>query len=162
MRFTKLCFVEICLFQWSLYAQSIDLQVFASSEFTDNNYAAWTIGEPLVNPFANANLLISEGFHQPTTGTVGIDNDFASFGVERFPNPTAGRSTLRFSRPPEKPIAITLTSLIGQVVWEGRIPRTMSEFALDLSPFANGLYFLKLVAEDGHQSATLRLEKIDF
>jgi hypothetical protein len=75
-----------------------------------------------------------------------------------FPNPTEGRAT--FKAVFEQPVEATLevVNLLGQRVWASDAQRaTDHTFTLDLVPFADGLYLVRLSAEG--QAMTQKLLK---
>jgi hypothetical protein len=75
-----------------------------------------------------------------------------------FPNPTEGRATFRavFEQPVEATLEVA--NLLGQRVWASDAQRsTEHTFTLDLAPFADGLYLVRLSAEG--QAMTHKLLK---
>lgn len=74
-----------------LSAQTNKPEVFASGgkTATAGSYqVSYTIGEPLTQQFNAGNIVLTQGFHQPIKGFVGIEENF-NLSVQVFPNPTA-------------------------------------------------------------------------
>lgn len=73
-------------------AQTNRPDVFASGGKTataGGTQVSYTIGEPMTQQFNGTSLILTQGFHQPIHGFVGIAENFNP-SVQVFPNPTTG------------------------------------------------------------------------
>ncbi len=74
---------------------------------------------------------------------VGLDNpELNSFGV--FPNPASGMVTLQLPDGYEQAEQLTIFNVLGEIVMQKDISASGSSFAIDVSNFIKGMYFLNI------------------
>jgi Secretion system C-terminal sorting domain len=76
------------------------------------------------------------------------------------PNPACHATILKYYASAEYPMNITVSDITGKVVtnFSGMAVLGQNEFNIDLKSFSKGLYFLKLVGEEGTQMQRLMVE----
>ncbi|WP_367390714.1 T9SS type A sorting domain-containing protein [Lewinella sp. LCG006] len=88
--------------------------------------------------------------------TVGVDDAAFVQTLRIFPNPAKDLATISYSFEESKQLQIKVTNTIGQVVWLQQAPTgPQAQVNIDLSNFANGVYFIEF--NDGEQRLSRRL-----
>lgn len=138
-------------------AESYAIQFSKTEDF---NTVELEIPNILTNSYAIFGLIPNEKYywrvgqvdalneiHWSTIWNFTIDRtDFQVYRV--YPNPTQGNLTLWFDESSENPATITIYNIAGQLMQTYNIERRGKAIELDLSPFQNGLCYLKFVSED--------------
>ncbi|MFK7787021.1 MAG: T9SS type A sorting domain-containing protein [Crocinitomicaceae bacterium] len=119
---------------------------------------SWTLGEPITSTLTNSSAQLTQGFQQSTISLVGISDYDLSYSVEAFPNPSADVVRIRLSENVSEG-SLNLIDPTGKIVLMQDI--TESEFQLDFSPYAQGIYLLNLMDENGTLLHAVRLQKIN-
>lgn len=124
-------------------AQTNRPEVFASGGKTataGGTQVAYTIGEPMTQQFNGISLILTQGFHQPIKGFVGMAENFNP-SVQVFPNPTADEIQVIL---PEGLGTYTMTLYNAQ----GQLVRTFSSAEtkqkISLKEEAAASYFLQI------------------
>jgi hypothetical protein len=154
--FKKCSLLALALLLYStLSAQSTERTVLAnaggSTAIPSGHTVTWTLGESFVATRASATspvLLVTEGFQQPTSGTVPtLDLPDAAGQVTVSPNPADDALRIALSEPPAMPLLITLLDLNGRILRE----EALSDLAttLDLRGLPAALYILRLTDSKG-------------
>lgn len=90
--------------------------------------------------------------------TVDLKENAASLGnnIGILPNPSNGHVQLVFALPKEENVDITITNTVGQIMNKGQYNNVSSQvFNLDLSSYANGVYFVTL--NNGQEKVVKRI-----
>jgi hypothetical protein len=80
--------------------------------------------------------------------SIGIDDISVNLNVSVFPNPTNGRLEIS-CRDKNIPVAVEIFTTIGKKVFSSSLYKT--EHIIDISFLSTGIYFLKLISEDGSE-----------
>ncbi len=87
---------------------------------------------------------------------VGVDDATFAQTLRIFPNPAKEIATISYSFEESKQLQIKVTNTIGQVVWQQQAPTgSQAQVNIDLSNFANGVYFIEF--NDGEHQLSRRL-----
>jgi len=80
---------------------------------------------------------------------VGIEDLYENYAVNLFPNPSSGFLNLTIDGLQNKAVNMIITNLHGQVMMEQNLENVSYGYnqQLDLSSYANGLYFVRLMLE---------------
>lgn len=162
-----------------IFRDSIDIPPVAEFSFNQKNYrvnfintstgvddVTWSFGDSmyatLLNPAYrylqtgtyDVVMVVKNGCGtdtataQITISPNGID-DAAAFGWTAAPNPTASHVMLNWST--IQPVdGVRLLDLQGRLLAEWKINRGVQQWPVDLTKYAQGLYFLQLYDEAGH------------
>lgn len=147
----------------SLSAQSIQPAVIASSGAiytTSTHQLDGTAGEPLIETYTTSNQVLTEGFHQPNlTMTALTPSLMEAAHIEFWPNPTQDLVHLSVPDAGWPDGTLTLTDSKGTTLLSQPLTRTETQTA-DLSGYAVGTYFLRLITADPQFQTTLKIQKI--
>ncbi len=84
-----------------------------------------------------------------TVSNVGIEENSASSLMNLYPNPTTGNVTLEFNLKNSAPLKISLMNISGQVIYSETLNANGAfRKQIDLSGYANGIYYLQAITND--------------
>jgi hypothetical protein len=136
----------------SFRAQSVMPDVIASSGdffFNSSGQIQWTLGEVMVETYANSGNSVNQGFHQSFILGTGI-NTFNPFSLTVFPNPTNRFVSLTVNKS-EESFMISLTDITGKILQSKEFNSADKTIAFDLENYSNGVYFLKVSGSTADQ-----------
>lgn len=85
--------------------------------------------------------------------------DKAFIGVSFAPNPASTQITFDLSQTNLQEIPVYITNALGQTVWQQNLyPTKYSNFAIDISQWTKGIYFVHVKSESSIQSSKLIVE----
>ncbi len=124
-------------------AQTTKPEVFASGGKTATvgaTQVSYTIGEPMTQQFTAGNYILTQGFHQPIKGFVGIAENFNPT-IQIFPNPTTDEIHVIL---PDNPGEYTMSiyNSAGQLV--KTLVSAESKQKISLKEEAAASYFLQI------------------
>jgi disulfide oxidoreductase YuzD len=114
------------------FSQSIDVDVVASSggKFnTENVNLSFTIGETMVETYQQADLMLTQGFHQSTftfTELTNVDN--RALEVSLFPNPATDYVNIKCE---EHGYMYRFIDMDGKVIFDGYLKNDITKLSLD-------------------------------
>lgn len=140
------------------FAQSVSKQVIGATGKTLTNPSlsmSYTVGEPIVGLMSAEGLQLSNGNHAGLNlqALIVEDHNLAA-EIKVFPNPTA--QLLYVSHPNISSFSIQIADLNGKQIYSGTINK---EQPLDITTYANGMYFLILENKATHQKNTYKVIK---
>lgn len=142
-------------------AQAISPDVIASSGscFVSPDVSlSWTLGEPISETDASSTNYLTQGFQQPTSVIITSVNNINQQGnVSAYPNPFTS-SFYVMNNDEGKSLEVELTDMDGKTIFKKSM--TVQEQEFDLSPYANGIYLLKVYNADNQLIQTLKVDKI--
>ncbi|MCP4439821.1 MAG: T9SS type A sorting domain-containing protein [Aureispira sp.] len=129
----------------------LERTVIGSAGFAENVAGPKTlgasIGEPLVQGGISGTYELTEGFQQESITITAVENipEEVSMDVKLYPVPTKGLLNIDFGELNSDELAINVYSVDGQ-----ELPLTVNNVSntvqqLDLSPFNNGMYLIRIV-----------------
>jgi hypothetical protein len=133
--------------------QSLSPFVVASAgDFFLNTQAnaslSFTVGEmSMVQTFQNQGHFLTQGFHQPETNLVGMDEEDMFYEFVIFPNPASADLNFRYRLRHPGLVHMRLINMNGVQVlesYEDRYGSGQTEDAFDVRGLAQGMYFLEV------------------
>lgn len=117
--------------------------------YTENANASlsWSIGETMVETFANSSYTLTQGFHQGSLSVTALINQ-PDFGVDIsvYPNPV--RSVL-YIKTRDAGLHYKILNVSGEAISAGNFETTKSE--INFSAFKPGIYFLQINKHKTHK-----------
>ena len=150
----KLAGFAVASFAWfEAAAQSIAPQVLSNCGASASNASYrmdWTFGEFAIASIGNNEHHITQGFHQPYSGTVSIDEVVPNTTTTWiWPNPAVGELNLGFSGSVKKGTAIRVLSVDGKTLVTSGLTPGRSVTTIPVSALADGSYLLVIEGLDG-------------
>ncbi|QGY45031.1 T9SS type A sorting domain-containing protein [Maribellus comscasis] len=146
----------LTLVTYALQAQEV-ISPSGLTQQTGGYVISWTVGEPVINKVSKGNTILTQGFHQSKLIITAVEELIESINqVNVFPNPTAQFAIIKFDQLPEKNI-YHLFDINGKLLSSKEIKST--ETQIDLTPYANGSYLLKIIQEDNLPIQTFKIFK---
>ena len=80
--------------------------------------------------------------------------DYSVSSVNIYPNPNAGKFTLKFLSEETQAISISVKNVMGQTVLEKKLPNFIGDFneEINISEFSKGVYFVNIQTEKGNKN----------
>ncbi|MFN8396712.1 MAG: T9SS type A sorting domain-containing protein [Bacteroidia bacterium] len=152
-QFRLLAFCIALLALGSVKAQMLTPFVTASAgDFFTNTSAnvslSFTVGEmAMVQTFESvpAGVILTQGFQQPITRLVGVDESPYAFEFVVFPNPASDRLNFRYLLQYPGKVTLSWTDMRGVQVlstWEDQYTGGQVEDGFDTQNISQGMYFL--------------------
>ena len=126
---------------------------------------SWTLGELAINDFFTGFGLLTEGFHQPQLSVQEITSDNAqvtdveAYAISVFPNPVSNSLVVINDTPKSQLFNVILYDTQAKVHYKETILNGESEFTIDVSSLAQGIYFLHFLNPDNEQKQVFRISK---
>lgn len=146
------------------FSQSKTLEVnpAAGDVFTTSDISlSWTIGEGVIETFSNNEIVLTQGFQQPSLKVTLIDeSDQINFQVNIYPNPT--RDLLTINMQSENEIACTaeLFDMSGKLLFRKDLTGREITETLDLSSYSSNVYILRIMDTNRHFYETYKVQKV--
>ncbi len=148
----------------SIFAQIDDLHIVASSgnSFqTTNLELDWTLGEPVIITMENENILLTNGFHQPTYDVISsTSHTDQSIFADIFPNPFTDQLNILVSIEKLNTGNIELIDLTGHCVWDESFSGKKINTHLNSSSLPSGLYFITIANHTGQIAQSFPVVKL--
>lgn len=158
MKRTVLCIILFLPFSFA-NAQSITPEVIATAGehyIGSQAQVSWTMGEVVIETVIGTNAIITQGFHQPDSMVVGVEelaNGNWQFAI--YPNPSRGAFVIEGDA--SLALSMTVYDIIGKEIWKGQM--IGGRRVIDLTGKANGMYFLNVSNEVFNSTYKIQLTK---
>ncbi|NTV84759.1 MAG: T9SS type A sorting domain-containing protein [Bacteroidales bacterium] len=155
----------LCLPYQCLFSQSIQNEVVAAAGddyVLGNNKISWTLGESIIESFQTGNILISQGFHQPSFLFSEIpEQENPGFSANIFPNPAVRYITVNIPAPDDKALfRLTICDVTGKLLLNQAIVSDQ-ENKIDLGQFSEGILFLTIIRIKDGNSQSFKIIRTD-
>lgn len=139
-------------------AQSIERQVIGScgGSFSGGFQVDWTAGETVTATASGGSTILTQGFQQPPQAVNAVKTVVTS-GLLAFPNPTNNLVTVEWKDQIFSG-SLSVFDASGREVMNKKLS-AVSNYQLDLTTMAPGVYNLKLLGED-RKISIVRITKI--
>lgn len=118
---------------------------------------SWTIGEPVTNTVSAGSNTMTQGFQQPWAEVITLVPELTeqTDGISVYPNPTRHVLHVRYPDGSSTGDRIELTDGRGQLLLQDHVQGATTD--LDLSSYASGNYFLRLIGPQGTMKRTFHI-----
>lgn len=162
----KLFSIIIVVLPVVLIAQSAERQVIGSAgNFTSATglQVSNTVGETITTTGSSTSLILTQGFQQPNTSPLAIEDVKLGYVIKAYPNPAHNAVTLDFTTQKSLLLQISLFDIYGKQIQpteqlniNGNIVHTVN-----VSAIPSGNYFIHLTNTDGKLNKNIPFQKID-
>lgn len=127
----------------------------------------WTLGEFAISSLQTSNGWITEGFHQPHLSIQPIPALGAApasslneieYNISLAPNPVRYQLQVKVKHQEAVPMTLQLLHANGSLLIRQPI-ETPTDFELDMSPYASGLYIVQFLEEKGQLIEAYKITK---
>ncbi len=157
-KLTGFQFVSVSL---SSIAQSLTPTVVSSTGDYYVGSAAtlsWTLGEVVTDTYNGTSNQLTQGFHQPDLRFSIIEDLATEMTLNLFPNPTNGLVSFEIKNNFDA-LNIAILDPAGRIIYTSSYA-AQSVLQIDLSTFANGIYYMQVTTESNQKIKTLKIEKL--
>lgn len=110
---------------------------------------SWSLGEPMINTYAQTHNTLTQGFHQPEiqfNSLPAATNPRNTKLLTVFPNPTSGLLKIKLDQSDPKG-RLVIYNLLGDEIEIKPVPK--DSWSIDISEYQPGVYLLKYTSEQG-------------
>ncbi|MCE5347071.1 MAG: T9SS type A sorting domain-containing protein [Bacteroidales bacterium] len=121
-----------------------------------------TSGETMVEIISNPDFVLTQGFQQPGMKVSSMVKPEGN-GVDVYPNPVKDFVYIKFFGDAARNFKIDIISITGTIIYTGTINFAGSYYyiqKIEFEEYRTGLYFVRIVSDDGLISRTFKIEKI--
>ncbi|MBI4929984.1 MAG: T9SS type A sorting domain-containing protein [Bacteroidetes bacterium] len=148
----------ICHFTFYIFAQSFTPDVIGSAgtfATSASGSMSWTIGEVMTETYSSANNFFTQGFHQPESIPISVNEISSSQNISVYPNPTSGEFTVYGL---QSEVQLQIFNSLGQMVFETTVNRKQE--TVNLSG-ANGIYLLNIINKETNTRSSYKINKAE-
>lgn len=164
MKTIKLLVITLCVLAWSnnTSAQYAELNLLSNGGHvfeTELINMHFTIGELTTETLQAGNLILTQGFIQPTILSTNINTKKTEEpGITLYPNPATNFIFIEFNNTTGNSYKIELININGKKVLE--IQNTEKVNKIDLTPLNSGTFLVKVTNHINQTSKTKLIQKI--
>ena len=161
---------KFVLFFWALlligyvFPQSKTLEVnpVAGDVYTGYDITlSWTIGEGVIETFSNNEMVLTQGFQQPSLKiTLVEESDKIDFQLNVYPNPTKNFLTINLLSENDISCTTELFDMSGKLLFSKIFKGRELTENIDLTNYSSNLYILKIIDNNGKLFRTYKIQKI--
>jgi hypothetical protein len=157
-KLTGFLFVSVSL---SSIAQSLTPTVVSSTgEYYVGSAAtlSWTLGEVVTDTYNGTSNQLTQGFHQPDLRFSILEDLATEMTLHLFPNPTNGLVSFEIKNNFDA-LNVAILDPAGRIIYTSTYA-AQSVLQIDLSTYANGIYYMQVTTESNQKIKTLKIEKL--
>lgn len=157
--------ITFTLFASAAFSQSIERQVIASvggDANASNIQASYTVGEAVIATGSASNVIVTQGFQQPTVSSVGIEEMDNGLSVNVYPNPVSDNLTVEINATNDLTVNATVYDMGGRATGVSISSLKVNgslKHMLDVSTLTPGQYFISFTDEQS-TLGTVRIQKV--
>jgi alpha-tubulin suppressor-like RCC1 family protein len=128
------------------------------SHAVGSNTDVWSTGRGLEGELGIGSNTAFNTLQQVSCPTATLStNQIRSFRAAAYPNPTNGMVTVDYNLKNNTTVTIRLTNIQGQIIQETKMDKSSGPQSdtFDLSPMANGIYFISINSANGSYTAKM-------
>ena len=162
---TKVLIILLLVSRVNVFPQHLSHQVMVpAAGIATNGIVSYsqTIGETAIEIISGSGFVFTQGFQQPgikfSPETAPDGN-----GVNVYPNPATDFINIKLFGDVARKFRIEIINIAGAIVNSGTINFIESYYyiqRIEVDKLMNGLYFVRIVSDDGLISRTFKIEKI--
>ncbi len=157
-KLTGFLFVSVSL---SSLAQSLTPTVVSSTGDYYVGSAAtlsWTLGEVVTDTYNGTSNQLTQGFHQPDLRFSILEDLATEMTLNLFPNPTNGLVSFEVKNNLNT-LQVAILDPSGRMIYSTTY-FAESVLQIDMSAYANGIYYMQVTTESNQKIKTLKIEKL--
>lgn len=151
-------FVATLLFFCAFQGKSQEVVSSAGNHHESETMSiSWTLGEIATETFTAGDVILTQGFHQPTITVVSVE-ELAEFDltVTAFPNPATDILNVRIENHDYQSVSFALYDMSGRKFVSGDF--SGDEEQISFSSLKPGVYFLRIIVE-GKEARAFKILK---
>jgi hypothetical protein len=136
-------------------------QVISSAGASANGVGvqlSWTLGEPVIETFAVASAILTQGFHQTKLTVTAIDHPlFPELELSIYPNPVSSSLRLQVSGDQLQNLSYRLYNIEGKILISRKLEASPELINMEL--YNSGTYLLKVFRDENTPLHTFKVVK---
>ena len=129
---------------------------------TETMSISWTLGELATTTLTGGDMILTQGFQQPSDFGTGIKTEELDWGITAYPNPVTDALFVKFDIDIAREFWIEIQDVTGRVISLEQHKEVFpgDVVQLNTSNLTYGVYFLKVFTPDREQSQVLSIRKL--
>ena len=108
---------------------------------------SWTLGETVIETFASANMVLTQGFQQPVLKVSTFAKEPGlDFQITAFPNPTRGHINISTNLLQAESLIYSVYDLQGRFIAANPLEGSQTQIALN--NYDPGIYFIRILQDE--------------
>ena len=142
--------------------KTLEVNPAAGDEFTaDGVTLTWTIGEGVIETFSNNEMILTQGFQQPTLKVTLIEeSEEIDFQLSVYPNPTHDFFNISIVSENEINYSAQLMDMSGKLLYSQNLKGKDITETVDLTNYSSSIYILRIIDNNGKFARTYKVQKI--
>lgn len=143
-------------------SKTLELNPAAGDEFTASGITlSWTIGEGVIETFSNNEIVLTQGFQQPSLKVTLIDeSDNINFQLNLYPNPTKDFLTIEMQSENEIACTAELFDMSGKLLLRRLLKGSELKEIIDLTNYSSNMYILRIIDKKNKLLKSYKVQKI--
>ncbi|MCD4680029.1 MAG: T9SS type A sorting domain-containing protein [Bacteroidales bacterium] len=143
-------------------SKTLEVNPAAGDVFTGSDITlTWTIGEGVIETFSNNEMVLTQGFQQPSLKiTVVEESDKIDFQINVYPNPTKDFLTINLVSKNDISCTTELFDMSGKLLFSKIFKGREITENIDLTNYSSNLYILRIIDNRGKLVRTYKVQKI--
>ncbi|MCK5137644.1 MAG: T9SS type A sorting domain-containing protein [Bacteroidales bacterium] len=128
----------------------------------ENISISWTLGELAVTTLTGGNMILTQGFQQPSDIGVGISSNEVNWNISVYPNPVGDELSIRFDIDKPGDFLVEIQDVTGRLISQEQHKQINPGdiILLNTSTYTHGVYFLKVFTPDRQQVQVTSIRKL--
>ncbi len=128
----------------------------------ENFSISWTLGELAITTLQGENLVLTQGFQQPSEIGVGLKKYEIDWNISVYPNPVHNELNILFDLRGSKDFLLELQDVTGRLLIQEYHQNVNPGdlVILNTSDFASGVYFLRILTTNFRQVKVTSISKL--
>lgn len=142
--------------------KTLEVNPAAGDLFIGSEYnISWTIGEGVIETFSNDNIVLTQGFQQPSLKITLIEeSDKGNFEINVYPNPTSDFVTVNIVSEDDISCNTALYDMAGRLLYSKDLKGSELTESINLTKYSSDLYILRILDSKGKLLQTYKVQKI--
>ena len=143
-------------------SKTLELNPAAGDFYTGSDFTlSWTIGEGIIETFSNDDMVLTQGFQQPSLKITLIEeSDEGNFQINVYPNPTSDFLTINIVSEDEISCTTSLYDMAGRLLYSKALKGSELTENINLTKYSSDLYILRILDSKGKLLQTYKVQKI--
>lgn len=121
---------------------------------------SWTIGEVSTETYSSASNFFTQGFHQPESIPISVNEISSSQNISIYPNPVASNLNIDFSGVSGS-YSLYIYDMLGQLLRKENISASQRQLTIPFSNYADGIYLLNIINTESNTRNSYKINKAE-
>jgi len=142
---------------------TVELNPAAAGSYTGPDFTlCWSIGEGVIETFSENNVILTQGFHQPSLKvTLVEESNYPDIQLSVFPNPVIDFLTIDLNSEKNIKCVLELYEISGKLVLRKSLEGKKWTETLDMRNYSSNLYMLRVLDSNRGSLNIFKIQRIN-